>query len=313
MRTQLSSSTTPGEARRVPVPNSKDNKHSSRLSKQRIKDAIHLDVSERELAVAKYVDLIRPRSLRSFDQIPMLPEDHVRQIKLIAPYLENQSVALMGDSDCVALMLALLGKKALPRPRYMCIFDFDERLLHLVRRIADSGGFGHVLDTQRYNVFDPLPFQFVGQFDWFYTNPPYGSHNEGASARLFITRGCEMVRPGGQGCMILPDDEERPWTQRAMRQTQRMLAQHDWYVAEKVNNLHSYRLDDDPGLTSSLVLIAHDVNGNRIPMPFAGQRVAPNEIPQFYGRNVHLPYPRYVSLDATFDYDWETGENVAHV
>ncbi|HSH77850.1 MAG TPA: bis-aminopropyl spermidine synthase family protein [Herpetosiphonaceae bacterium] len=257
--------------------------------------------------MAELIDSVRPPSLRIFDQIPMRPRDHVRQAKLIAPYLAGQTVEFMGDSDCTSLLLGLLSRCGLPLPSRMLVLDFDARLLKLTVEVAESYGFGHALEARLYNAFDVIPSDLVRQFDWFYTNPPYGSHNLGESARLFINRACDLVRPDGQGCIILPHDRQRQWTQQAMWETQLFLTKHAWIVNDKVRELHRYKLDDDRSLASSLMMVEH-VGGVDHPMPYTGRRVACDEIPLFYGRGVQPPYPRYVRCDATFDEDWITSE-----
>jgi len=266
---------------------------------------MQIRASQREMSLGRLVDRVRPPSLRMFDQIPMNTDDHVRQIKLITPYLAGQAVAFVGDSDGASLLLCLLNTLPNQRPSRILLLDFDERLLNVAHRAAKIFGFAHLLETQLYNAFDALPAQLIGQFDWFYTNPPYGSHNQGSSARLFITRGCELTRFNGRGCIILPHDGERGWTRDSMLRTQHFLCGHAWVTSEKINELHRYRLDDDQNLTSSLMLIEHIANTIVQPMPYAGRRVAFDEIPLFYGRNVQQPYPRYIRTNGDQDLVWD--------
>jgi predicted methyltransferase len=191
----------------------------------------------------------------------------------------------------------------------MLVLDFDERVLVAARNIAAKYNFTHLLDTRRYNVFDPLPKELLGQYDWFYTNPPYGSQNEGASARLFITRGCELVRPSeASGCVILPDDKQRPWTRCAMSATQQFFLQHGWTISDKLSQMHKYHLDDDCELSSSLMIVHQEVYGQRIRpvMPYAGRAVQFTEIPMFYGRKVVPPYARYIGGTGVPDHDWSS-------
>lgn len=269
-----------------------------------IRHRLHISVTKVERALGLAVHQARPESLREFDQIPMNPYDHVRQIKLIASYLAGQSVVFMGDSDCASLLLGLLGAHQGLLPRHMLVLDFDERLLQSISRLAERYSFGHLLETRLYNAFEPLPADLIGQFDWFYTNPPYGSHNQGASARLFVTRCCELTRPDGQGCIILPHDCERRWTQVAMVETQRFLITHGWTVGDKVRGMHRYLLDDDRHLTSSLILVEHVADVVTSPMPYAARHVPFREIQRFYGRTIHPPYPRYIRSDGTLDFSW---------
>ncbi len=269
---------------------------------QSFKDRLHTMITQVDLRAAQLVEHARPTALRIYDQIPMKSRDLVRQVKLVAPYLAGKSIVFMGDYDSTSLIIGLLASwKSIRAPAYMLLLDFDERLLRVARNMAERYGFRGLLDVRLYNAFDPVPLELIGKFDWFYTNPPYGCHNLGESARLFITRGCELVsQDGASGCIILPDDGLRPWTRAAMYATQRFLCEHGWTIDEKINKLHQYHLDDDHELASSVILIKRD---NRFhsnifcAMPYAGRKVDFDEIPCFYGRNVPTPYPQYILDD----------------
>lgn len=272
----------------------------------------HYQVSAADLAMGELVERARPPALRDFDQIPMQRADLLRQARAMAPLLAEQSVAFVGDSDGTSLVLGLIAMHGGPRPANMHLLDFDLRLLANALSFADEHGFGGLLEVRPYNVFDPVPEDLVGRCDWFYLNPPYGSRNAGLSARLFIGRGMELVRQGsGRGCAILPSDPQRPWTQRAWRRTERFLRDHAWVAEEKIDGVHRYHLVDDPGLTSSTILVRRS-RGTDVPdPPFQGRRVGAREIRNFYGRAVKPPFPRYIRKDGTRDFDWGTLEAAA--
>lgn len=280
---------------------------SSSLHNPLLRDKLFVKISQSDLGDVQLIETARPESLRAYDQIPMRPVDLLRQVKLIAPYLAGKSVAFVGDHDSTSLLLGLLSKRdEVVAPARMLLLDFDERLLVTARTLADKHGFGDRLDVRLYNVFEPVPSEFVAQFDWFYTNPPYGCYNTGESARLFITRGCELVTSDNAGgCVILPDDEERPWTRSAMYATQKFLCDHGWTVDEKINQLHKYYLDDDQELASSVILARQVGNTeDATSTHYTGRRVDFDEIPNFYGRSVQPPYPRFIQQDGTKSYDW---------
>ncbi len=250
--------------------------------------------------LAECVAHARPMPLRAFDQIPMRTDDLARQGRRVAPLLANQRVAFIGDMDGTASFLGLLAACGGPAPAELMVLDFDSRVLESAHLLAVRYGFTDLLKVQLYNCFDPVPPELLGQFDWFYTNPPYGSRNVGESARLFLTRGCELVRTErGSGCLILPDDPSRPWSRRAMLATQRFLHSHGWTIREKVDFLHRYHLDDDPSLSSSLIIADRDNSEIGETMSFAGRHVATDEIPDFYGRSTLSPYPRFIDRDGT--------------
>ncbi len=271
-----------------------------------LKDRLTSKITPIDVEAVTLIEQSRPKALRPYDQIPMRAHDLLRQVKLIAPYLAGKSIVFMGDYDSASLLIGLLaGQRSIPSPRSMLILDFDERLLTVACDLAKQYGFQDILDVQLYNAFDPIPSELIGKFDWFYTNPPYGCHNLGESARLFINRGCELVRKNGaSGCIILPDDEYRPWTREAMCSTQSFLCKFGWTIDEKINKLHQYHLDDDRELASSVMLIkqgSNSSNSKRMSMPYTGRQVDFDELPYFYGRSVSSPLPRYILQDGNYE------------
>jgi N4-bis(aminopropyl)spermidine synthase len=181
----------------------------------------------------------------------------------------------------------------------MTLLDFDDRLLEIGSLLAHRFKFSDRFTSRSYNVFDPLPRELDKDFDAFYTNPPYGASNSGASARLFITRGCELTKgEKAEGYILLPEDQKRSWTRTAMLETQRFLTDHNWVVTACVPQLHRYHLDDDKGLKSSFLCVAYGAAGSpSLQMPWQGRAVEQTEIPHFYGKGVSPPFPRYLALD----------------
>jgi predicted methyltransferase len=267
------------------------------------------NISPECLKALRIIEQMRPDSLRQYDQIPMLGHDLLCQVQLLAPYMAGRAVAFIGDHDGASTLIGLLSSMAqLPRPARIVMLDFDERLLIAARGVAAHNGFGDYFETYLYNVFDRLPRKLGGQFDWLYTNPPYGSRNVGESARLFLARGFELVRQREHvgGCIILPDDHARRWTRSAMQKTQSFLCSHGWKIDEKVNRLHRYHLDDNRSLASSTMIISRDAKFQygSFSTNYSGRRVMFGEIPNFYGRNVLPPYPRYIRAGGQLDFSW---------
>jgi len=267
---------------------------------------IEYTLSPEHLALGEMIERLRPPALRDFDQIAMQTPDLLRQAWAMAPLLDRRTVVFVGDSDATCLVLGLLVARIGLGPETMLLLDFDRRLLACARAFADEHGFGHRLVVRAYNVLDPVPEELIGRYDWYYTNPPYGSRNAGLSARLFLHRGIELTkRRHGQGCAILPCDPERPWTEDAWAQTRHFLQVHGWAVTHQLPAAHCYHLDDDPELTSTATLLRRGRSLGTQPLPFQGRRVAMTEIADFYGRAVQPPFPRYIREDESFDYDWD--------
>ena len=268
-----------------------------------------------DLLDLRIVEQARPFSLRAFDQIPMHGSNLLQQAQFLAPALADKHVAFMGDSDCLSLMIGLLGRNGrdTPRPAAMHLLDFDERLLSTALDLAVRHGFSELLHTWRYNVFDPIPTPLAGSCDIFVTNPPYGMYNKGKSARLFIGRAMELITPDhGEGAIILPDDPTRPWTGQAYRATLGFLNHHGWVVHAQYRAVHKYHLDDDPSLASDLILVGRTTLHRHVPLKLAGQRVGFMDIPNFYGRSTKPPFPRYILRDGTPDFSWDVNEENIH-
>jgi hypothetical protein len=258
---------------------------------------LRAEVSITEVTLAELVARARPEPFRAFDQIPMCDFDLARQARLVAPLFADQQIVFVGDMDGAASLLGLIAVNGGPRPAGLFVLDFDARVLEAAEDLAARHGFSGLLRTRLYNCFDPVPSDLLGTFDWFYINPPYGSHNRGESARLFLTRGCELVRARASGCLIFPDDPSRPWTRNAMAATQEFLIANGWMIQKQIDQLHRYHLDDDPGLSSSLLIVDQVTRPSTCRMPFAGRRVGMNEVAAFYGRAVLPPYPKAIDRE----------------
>lgn len=261
----------------------------------------------------KMIERVRPPSLREYDQIPMRTPDLLRQAQFLAPILAGKRVVFMGDSDCLSLVIGIRSRYEAPCPAEMHLLDFDERLLNTALDVAGNYGFGNVLHGWRYNAFDPVPALLTGTCDVFVTNPPYGKYNRGKSARLFIGRAMELITPNrGEGVIILPDDPTRGWTGQACRSTIQFLHKHGWTVSAQHHAVHKYHLDDDPSLTSDLILVGRATPYDCAPLPFASRTVACTDISKFYGRSTQPPFPRYILSDGSRDFDWGSREEDVH-
>lgn len=266
-------------------------------------------LTQAEVEGAELIAANRPVPLRHYDQIAMRTYDLARQAKLIAPYLAGKEIVFVGDNDCTSLMLGLLSLKGHHGPSKMCVLDFDARILAAINDFAKRYGFGHLIETRLFNVFDAPHKDLAGQFDWFYCNPPFGAYNKGASGQLFIARGQELCAENASGCILLPYDTNtasRRWTMEGWLSTERYLIHSGWCVREKVDNVHRYHLDDDPELASSVILadaITPTVSDNA--QNYVGRRVEFTEILRFYGRSVAPPYPRYIREDGSYNMNWE--------
>lgn len=269
------------------------------------------DVTVRLRAMAEEIDLRaainavsdvvqnRPRPLRVFDQIYMKAGDMVMQSEFIARWADGKRLAFIGDGDAISVCAVYLRARGLLPygPEHVTVFDFDERICNAVLRFADRERLEN-LDARLYNCLDAFPA--VGQFDAFYTNPPWGASNDGESVNVFMQRGFEAVGSRGDGAVVVADDPSLEWPSRVLANLQRSALAAGFYVQRMMPQVHSYHLDDAPDLRSCNVLL-RSVNmeggGDVTSSPITD----PERLEHFYGRDA-APRVRYVRERARLDY-----------
>lgn len=234
----------------------------------------------------------RPRPLREFDQIYMKAADMLLQTEHISRYVSNRNAVFIGDGDAIGLCLVHLHHQGhlSSGPEKVTILDFDERVIFSVARFAEQYGISNRVSAELYNVVDPLPESHWHRYDAFYTNPPFGASNGGASVAAFVQRGSEAVTSKGFGCIVLADDPELSWSQETLRSTQDLALDLGFVIAELIPQFHRYHLDDAPDLTSCSMVIRRVCQHNK---PSKSEALSRQQIENFYGRNGPLRV-RYV-------------------
>lgn len=234
----------------------------------------------------------RPRPLREFDQIFMKAADMLLQVEHASRHFADKSVVFIGDGDAIALSLVHLHSLGLLTlgPRSVKVLDFDERVVLSVRRFAELYQITDRVSASMYNVADALPFNEWQRYDAFYTNPPFGASNNGASVQAFLSRGMEAVGNAGVGCVVMADVPELDWTQKALRTVQRAALDTGFVISELIPQFHHYHLDDEPDLTSCSLIIKRIVDTSE---EYTSVGLANHELENFYGEKNPLRI-RYV-------------------
>jgi len=244
----------------------------------------------------------RPRPLREVDQIFMLPGSQLIQALLVIDYLKYRDVVMVGDGDCMGLVLAhLANKDVFKAPSKIRIFDFDESLLAFVDQATkDLNIPPDLISCHRYNVKDPIPSEFRQAHDVFYTNPPYGSADGGECGKLFLARCMEFCKPAPSwGVALLPFAHKEDWSRKAMMNIQTFLCKHGYVVSEMIREIHQYHLDDRPSLRSCNMVVDRVYNAESL---FEGKHLEKNELARFYGRT-SIDVPEYISLNGELVYE----------
>lgn len=241
----------------------------------------------------------RPAPLRQFDQIYMKAGDMVLQSEYVAHWAKNKRLAFIGDGDAISICSMYLRHRELVDygPAEVTVFDFDERICKAIQRFADAERLDN-LNACLYNCLDAFPKP--GEFDCFYTNPPWGASNNGSSVNVFMQRGFEAVGYGGDGMVVVADDPDLRWPKEVLSSLQGYAIERGYFVQRMMSRVHSYHLDDAPDLKSCNVLVRScgdpgtTANGSQ---PITDPEILNN----FYGRNAS-PRVRYVRERERLDY-----------
>lgn len=153
----------------------------------------------------------------------------------------------------------------------------------------------YILAAETYNVLDPFPEP--GRFDCFYTNPPWGEHNHGESVNVFAQRGFEATGYTGDGLLVIADDDESPWAEEVLANSQGFAAAHGFRVSQLQPRRHHYHLNVEI-LSRNLFLRA--VPGNIAPHA-QSERIADHRLEHFYGLH-QRPTVHYVRERKRPDY-----------
>ena len=252
----------------------------------------------------------RPRPIREFDQIYMKTGDMVIQSEIVANWADARRLAFIGDGDAIGVCVAYLQKREFNNspifdfgPSKITVFDFDERQVHSIRSFAERKHIRH-LNAELYNARDPFPM--VNRFERFYTNPPWGQSNDGESVHVFMERGMEACGHGGQGMVVIADDEELEWPKRVLYTTQKRASDLGYFVSRMQPLMHSYHLDDD-ALLRSCNLFLEALPGNR--QPDGSRPVDKDRLTNFYGRDQdlrmrYIKSKRPLTFEAEDEDDW---------
>lgn len=265
-------------------------------------DAMKAERLDLRRAVNAVSDIIqnRPLPIREFDQIYMKAGDMVMQAEYIARRFDGKELIFIGDGDGISLCIAYMqeGKVFSYGPKRIHLVDFDERIVRAVERFADRERLSEKITAQLYNCIDALPVNLMGQFDAFYTNPPWGASNNGESVKVFAERGMEALRSEGQGVIVIADDPELEWPRHVLREVQAFAISKHFFVQEMQSQVHLYHLDDAPDLRSCNLFIRSEANRTPIAKSYKlhGQRLE-----NFYGREKRM-HVRYVKEKARVDY-----------
>lgn len=132
----------------------------------------------------------RPRTTTVYDQGYMTMNSVFRRVSLIARMGDagGKRIAILGDDDLVSVALCLAAE-----PRQVTVFEIDERLVAFIGEVAAE--LSLPITADRWDLRDPLPAKYKGQFDSFITDPSETL----PGLKMFLSRALFTLRGGDGG------------------------------------------------------------------------------------------------------------------
>ena len=231
----------------------------------------------------------RPPALRSLDQIYMKFGDMLIQAGLISNFFNDKETIFIGDGDAIGLCLMHLKSKGILDfgPKKILVLDFDERVVNSINNFVGKNNLKGKISAELYNVANPLPKKYWSKFDAFYTNPPFGSSNDGFSLISFIRRGVEACDNSSIGCIIAADSLELIWVKNVLEKIERTILEEGFIINSINKGIHHYHLEDNPELTSCNIFVTRI---KRKTIKYNSKELDHNILENFYGANNPLRY-----------------------
>lgn len=143
--------------------------------------------------VSTFMDIAenRPEVDVSLDQSHATAETAIRRAVYLFEHdaIEGRSLLFLGDDDLTSVAVGLLAGRLGIRPKRVTVIDADERLVTFLR---DFGSDNDPIETIHHDLRQPIPEFLVGEFDAFFTDPPYTIEG----LKLFLARGVRALRTG---------------------------------------------------------------------------------------------------------------------
>ncbi|MCL6642785.1 MAG: bis-aminopropyl spermidine synthase family protein [Candidatus Bipolaricaulota bacterium] len=173
----------------------------------------------------------RPPAAPEFEQGFLTADSVMRRVAWIdrCGDLDHKAIVILGDDDLLSIALALTG-----RPARLVVFEIDERLVNFLNDQAQQAHWP--LRAYVHDLRQPLPEEFLGEFDVFVTDPL--ETVEGFL--LFVERGLSALKPGaGQaGYFGLTKIEASPEKWRLFEQ--KLVGQHDLLISDVLRDFGFY-------------------------------------------------------------------------
>lgn len=139
------------------------------------------DVVKQFIEIAKS----RPEAIKEYDQGYVTVETTLSRIAFMDHKgdLRGKHLLILGDDDLMSIAAMLTGW-----PKRIAVFEIDQRLVSFIKKVAEDVGFD--VEVYQHDLRYPLPEEFRGRFDTFFTDPVETL----IGLKAFIGRGVSALR-----------------------------------------------------------------------------------------------------------------------
>ncbi len=167
-----------------------------------------LDIVKEFIEIAKN----RPKAIMDYDQGYVTEETTLARIAFMDQRgdLRNKDLLILGDDDLMSVA-AMLTRY----PKRIAVFEIDQRIVNFIKKVAED--IGYDIEVYQHDLRKPLPDEFKGKFDTFFTDPTETL----LGLKAFIGRGISALRSprsAGYFGLTLVDSSFYKW-----RELQRVL------------------------------------------------------------------------------------------
>lgn len=201
----------------------------------------------KNIEIVKKIMDSRPSSNHNIDQVLMTIPSIFYQLDVCSATLKNKRVIFIGDDDHMSLVFNLFFNTK------CYVFEYDKRIIQNIKYWND------VLQTNvkvfEYSAKDELKVD--EKYDFFYINPPYGSHNNAFGVKVWLSRVLPNLLPGSEGILIYPIIEKYSWSIANIQNIEKFILENESLIVRIDKNVHNYLDASHNDIASSNIWIKY--------------------------------------------------------
>ena len=209
-----------------------------------IKETVTIDKAKIEMVLKKYQNL-RPTPDRQLDQFNATVATTVKRVVKMAKNgdLWGKEIAFLGDDDLTSVAATLTAQ-----PAKVVVFEIDERLIKMIKKISDD--LGLEIEVVEQDLRKQIDVNYVKSFDIVFTDPPYT--REGIN--LFVNQGINLLKEQLTSKLYLCYGNSDRAREREV-EIQALITEHRLLIQTKLNRFNKYQGASSIGANSSLYIL----------------------------------------------------------